>query len=94
MSTARKITADPRFVLGVVAAALAFSPGFAFAQPLTVEATQIGTWALGIVKAIAIVFIIGGMLLVCTGRWVGVAPVLLGIIGAAKADTILSYFNI
>ena len=89
-----KLETGRRFVLGIVAAGLALSPALAAAQPIIAEATQIGTWALAIVKAVALVFIIGGMLLVCTGRWAGVAPVLLGIIGAAKADTIVSYFGI
>jgi hypothetical protein len=95
VNATRRLVVDPRFALGVVAVALALSPALAAAQPLVSESTQIGTWALAIIKALAVVFIIGGCLAVAAGRHYGGALIaVLGVIAAAKADTIASFFGI
>lgn len=88
-------TMTPRRLIILIAASLALSPALALAQPLVSDATQIGTWALAIIKAIAVIFIIGGCLAVAAGRhWAGALGAILGVIAAAKADTIATFFGI
>jgi hypothetical protein len=42
----------------------------------------------------AVIVIIGAFIMVCTGRWYATAGMLIGIIGAAKAEEIAAYFGI
>lgn len=90
-----KPTPNTKFITAVIIASLALSPALAFAQPLVSESTQLGTWALAIIKALAVIFIIGGCLAVAAGRhWGGALMAVLGVIAAAKADIIASFFGI
>lgn len=90
-----KLTANTKFITAVIIGALALSPAMALAQPIVSEATQMGQWGLAMVKALAVLVIIGGCLAVAGGRhWGGAAVALIGVIAAAKADTIASYFGI
>jgi hypothetical protein len=52
------------------------------------------TWAVALIKIFAVIVIIGAFIMVCTGRWYATAGMLIGIIGAAKAEEIAAYFNI
>ena len=95
------MNADRQRALVLAAASLALLSGSALAQgigggdPFVAEVTQITRIALVIVKSLAVLFIIGGMAMLASGRWaigalVGMAC---GVIGMAKADQIASWLS-
>ena len=89
------MTAMPRLLTALIVAAFAFSPALSLAQPIVSDVANMATWGLALVKAAAILFIIGGCVAVASGRsWGGAAIAIIGVIAAAKADTIAAFFGI
>jgi hypothetical protein len=80
--------------LGLVAAIWCLPDASVWAQPIVAQATSMKTWAVALIKIFAVIVIIGAFIMVCTGRWYATAGMLIGIIGAAKAEEIAAYFNI
>ena len=67
----------------------------AVAQALVSEAQQVSQWALLVVRALAVAFLIAAALAVASGRhWGGALLGVMGLIAAAKSDEIASYFGI
>jgi type IV secretory pathway VirB2 component (pilin) len=94
----RKVSSRNRVHLAFALAvgAVAAIPSLSWAQPLVSEAQQISTWGLSLIKVLAVLFIIAGFISFATGRhhWAGGLAVAIGVIGAAKADTIASYLGL
>jgi uncharacterized membrane protein len=90
----------PRIKLALATAiavgAMAVTPSLSWAQPLVAEAQQVSTWALSIIKVLAVCFIIAGFISFAAGRhqWAGGLAVAIGVIGAAKADQIAAFFGL
>lgn len=76
------------FAAGTVLLLAGLAP--AFAQDITGVVTQASQWAITLVKALAVLFVIAGFLMFAAGRfhWAGGIVMLIGIAGAAKADVI------
>lgn len=82
-----------------VAAVVLLLPVAAFAQgvggaDLSADAGRVVTWAINLVRVIAALIILGGFLLFAVGRfhWAGGIVLIIGLIGAARAQQIASYF--
>jgi type IV secretory pathway VirB2 component (pilin) len=68
----------------------------AHAQVLVADAQNVSTWALTLIRVIAVLFIIAGFITFAAGRhhWAGGIAMLVGVIGAAKADQVAAYLGL
>jgi hypothetical protein len=84
----------PLALLGLALGAAAVITVGAHAQPIVQDAQRVATWAIALIKAVAVIIIIAGFAMFAVGRhhWAGGIAMAIGVIGAAKADLIAQYF--
>lgn len=88
------VTLPPRRAVAL-ACCLLLVPALAYAQgigggDISADVNNVATWVIGVIRAVAVLILIGGFIAFATGRFFWGAGIIMaiGLIGAVKSDVI------